>query len=132
MNSEYLKNMSKDELNAYAKYFGAEFGKTVSKLDHDNKVAEIQRKRERIVTLRVLGIDFEIPVKRRMDDEHFGNLFDKQDRSMEDVLAAMKFLLGDEQFAKLVEACTDEDGTGDTTAMAYAVNTILASDKLKN
>lgn len=132
MNSNALANMTKDELNAYAATLGDAFGKTVSKLAKDEKVEQIQRKRERVAVVRVLGLDLSIPVKKRMDDENYGNLLDKPNRTAEDVINAYKFLLGEEQFEELWNACTDDDGTFDTGAFAYAHSVIATNEELKN
>ena len=41
-------------------------------------------------------------------------------------------MLGDEQTAILVDACTDEDGTVDAVALGVAFVRLVTSEELKN
>lgn len=132
MNPEYLNKMSDKELNDLASSFGAAFGKTVKKLDTEAKIEELKKYRERTATIRVLGVDLSISVKKRNDVDNFAYLLDKPDRTQEDIENAYKFLLGEVQYAELVLACTDEDGSIDYQALVYAFNAITANDDLKN
>lgn len=132
MNPEYLKKMSAEELDAYAATFGAAFGKTMKKLNEEQKREQLAARRERTVDMTVLGVPLTISVKRRADTENFADPIDSKDRTMADITGAFEYLLGAEQYAELTKAATDEDGSLDETALTYAFNAILANNELKN
>ena len=81
--------------------------------------------------LTVLGIAMSIPVKRA-HDRRFIDAMNKEDRTTEELDGAFCFLLGDEQYASLMEAVTEDDGTQDDDALGYAYNKLLYSAELKN
>lgn len=124
MNKEYLVRMSDAELENYAKAIGIKIPK-----DIESKADFIEKRRERTAKIEVLGITFEIPIKR-IKDKRVTDLIS----NMNDVNAekALCLVLGEEQYAKLEEACIEEDGTYDVQAMGYAFTTIFTSPKLKN
>lgn len=128
MNPEYLNRMSEAELEEYAKALGfttkAAKGKAA-------KVDLVTHRREKVATVRALGVDFEIPIKRA-HDKRVADLLAKPDRTDAETEEAMCLLLGEEQLAELAQACTEEDGTVDVTAMGVAYVRILTSDALKN
>ena len=91
----------------------------------------IEQKRGRCAELTVLGIAMSIPVKRA-HDRRFIDAMNKEDRTTEELDGAFRFLLGDEQYASLMEAVTEDDGTQDDDALGYAYNKLLSSAELKN
>lgn len=128
MNSEAMARMSAAELDAYARAMGftAAAGKTA-----EDKIRIIEAKRSREVTVTVLGTVLSIPVKRA-HDKRFSELMGKRPRTDGDVEEAFRILLGDEQFDELYRAATDEDGTLDEAAIAYAFSALLGNADLKN
>lgn len=128
MNPDRMRSMSASELDAYAEALGfsARAGRTA-----DAKIKIIEERRGRAAELSVLGVQLSVPVKRAHDGR-FSALLDKKDRTNDDVRDAFVFLLGEEQHAELVAAATDEDGTLDEAAIAYAYNALLDSRELKN
>lgn len=128
MNREYMERMSAKELDEYAKSCGIDVARIKSKQD---KLRIIAERRERVATVRALGIDFEIPVKR-VHDKRLSDLMNKQNMTDEDMTEAMVMLLGQEQLDELVSACTDEDGTVDVNAMGTAYVRIITAKELKN
>ena len=128
MNSEYLKRMDANELDEYAKALG--FSAKAAK-DRSEKLDMIERRREKVATVRALGIDFDIPIKRA-HDKRVSDLLSKPERTDEETEAAMRLLLGDEQLEELTRACTEEDGAIDVMAMGMAYVRILTSKELKN
>ncbi len=127
MNTEFLKRMSESELDEYASALGLS---AKGAPDAAAKIRLIEGRRERAVTVRALGIDFEIPVKRGHDQRVADALSVAKDD--ETMAAAMELLLGAEQFAILIEACTDADGTVDVEAMGLAFVKVATSPELKN
>lgn len=79
----------------------------------------------------VLGVDLRVPV-RAAHDLRFTQLVSKPDRTDDDIETAMTMLLGEEQMGALREAATEDDGTVDQDALAFAYARILSSDELKN
>ena len=128
MNPEYLNRMSEAELDEYAKALGFT---AKAAPDKSAKIDMITRRREKVVTVSALGIDFDIPVKRA-HDKRVADLLTKPTRSDEEAEKAMQLLLGEEQFTELANACIEDDGTVDVEAMGYAYVRILTSDELKN
>lgn len=127
MNHAYLERMSASEIMEYAQSIGIT---ALPKLPADAR-SYIEKRRARVATVSALGINFDIPVKRA-HDKRLSDLMGKPDMTDAGMEAAMRLLLGDDQFAQLVEACTDEDGTVDVNAMSVAYVRIITADKLKN
>lgn len=128
MNKDYLAMMDEGELEAYAKVLGFTTAAAQTAAD---KVKLIEQKRGRCAELTVLGIAMSIPVKRAHDGR-FIDAMNKEDRTTEELDGAFRFLLGDEQYASLMEAVTEDDGTRDDDALGYAYNKLLYSAELKN
>ncbi len=128
MNREYLERMSAKELDEYAETLGIISKVAKSKAD---KISLIERRREKVATIRALGVDFEVPIKRA-HDMRVSELLGKDGRTDAETEEAMRLLLGDEQLAELAKACTEEDGTVDVLAMGLAYVRILTSEELKN
>lgn len=128
MNPKYLKLMSEEELDRYANAIGIS---TAAAKTAAQKVALIEKERSRSVTVEALGVVLELPAKR-VRDQRFSDLMNKSDRTDDDLKEAFELLLGESQYAQLVEAATDEDGTVDAIALGFALNSILTSDALKN
>lgn len=127
MNPDYLARMSAKQLDNYGNELGLDMSKAKS---IDAKVELIESKRNAEVSISVIGLELKIP-KKRIADRRLGRLLSHQ-LTDDQAEAALVLLLGDEQFAELVKACTDEDGTVDTTAMGMVFVEVLGSDELKN
>lgn len=128
VNPKYLKLMSEEELDRYANAIGIS---TAAAKTAAQKVALIEKERSRSVTVEALGVVLELPAKR-VRDQRFSDLMNKDGRTDDDLKEAFALLLGESQYAQLVEAATDEDGTVDAIALGFALNSILTSDALKN
>lgn len=128
MNKDYLAMMDEGELEAYAKVLGFTTAAAQTAAD---KAKLIEQKRGHCAELTVLGIAMSIPVKRA-HDRRFVDAMNKEDRTTEELDGAFRFLLGDEQYASLMEAVTEDDGTQDDDALGYAYNKLLCSAELKN
>lgn len=128
VNPKYLKLMGEEELDRYANAIGIS---TAAAKTAAQKVALIEKERSRSVTVEALGVVLELPAKR-VRDQRFSDLMNKSDRTDDDLKEAFALLLGEPQYAQLVEAATDEDGTVDAIALGFALNSILTSDALKN
>jgi hypothetical protein len=128
VNPKYLKLMGEEELDRYANAIGIS---TAAAKTAAQKVALIEKERSRSVTVEALGVVLELPAKR-VRDQRFSDLMNKSDRTDDDLKEAFALLLGEGQYAQLVEAATDEDGTVDAIALGFALNSILTSDALKN
>lgn len=127
MNKEAMARMSAEELDEYGRLLGIEMkpARTVAQ-----KVALIAAKRERTATVTALGMQFEVPMKA-LTDKRVTDVLSSQSRTDEDVYRTLGVLLG-ERMDALMEACTDEDGTIDSGALALAFVKIVTSDELKN
>lgn len=128
VNPKYLKLMGEEELDRYANAIGIS---TAAAKTAAQKVTLIEKARERSVTVEALGVVLELPAKR-VRDQRFSDLMNKDGRTDDDLKEAFALLLGESQYAQLVEAATDEDGTVDAIALGFALNSILTSDALKN
>jgi hypothetical protein len=128
VNPKYLKLMGEEELDRYANAIGIS---TAAAKTAAQKVALIEKERSRSVTVEALGVVLELPAKR-VRDQRFSDLMNKSDRTDDDLKEAFALLLGESQYAQLVEAATDEDGTVDAIALGFALNSILTSEALKN
>lgn len=128
MRTEALNAMTDEELEQYARTLGFT---TKAAKSHDAKVRLIAKRRERGVDVSALGVDLRVPV-RAAHDLRFTQLISKPDRTDDDIETAMTMLLGDEQMGALREAATEDDGTVDQDALAFAYTRILSSDELKN
>ena len=127
LNKDSLTKMDEKELEAYASVLGF----TLVKNGGAESMREsIERRRERTATVRALGIDFKIPIKRA-HDKRVVRLINEA-KSDADLEEGMRMLLGDDQYAELAAACVEEDGTEDVDAMSYAVIAITGSEELKN
>lgn len=128
MNKEYMARMSASELDEYGKLIGVATspGKTATE-----KARIIDHGRERTASIRVLGIDLEIPIKRTRD-KRVSDLLYKDGRTDAETEEVMRLLLGDDQMGEVTRACTDEDGTVDIDALGLAFAKIITSDELKN
>lgn len=128
MRHEYLEQMSNAELDAY----GSELGVDVSGIsEHSAKVDEIEERRGRSATVRVMGMEVTVAMKRLHDKR----LMDKYGgKRMTNAMLEefMRDLLGEEQLAMVRDRCTDEDGTVDSDAYLTALALINQADELKN
>ncbi len=123
-----MQNMTAEELEGYAQAMGFTLKACSDKAD---KIALIQRRRERTVTVEALGLELSVSVKRYRSSK-FGDLINKPGRTGADLVEAFRGLLGDSQLDALMRACADEDGEVDEDALAYVFSTILRNEELKN
>ena len=123
-----MQNMTAEELEGYAQAMGFTLRACADKAD---KIALIQRRRERTVTIEALGLGLSVSVKRFRSSK-FSDLVNKPGRTGADLVEAFHGLLGDPQFDALMRACADEDGEVDEDALAYVFSTILRNEELKN
>lgn len=128
MRREVLMEMSKSELDEYAKVIGVD---VTGKKTVTQKVASIESARERVADIDVLGMSVAIPIKR-MHDKRVSDLVAKKLMSDDDATELMSLLLGDDQMDSLVARATDDDGTVDVDAMGLAIARILGAEELKN
>lgn len=128
MRRETLERMDEAEIDEYAKVLGIELAPCETLAE---KVNMIERRRERGAIVTVLGMDFDIPIKR-VHDKRVADLLGDPKATDEDTYTAMALILGDAQMRRLVEACTDEDGTVDTHALGLAFVKVITSEQLKN
>ena len=128
MKPEVLNKMSDAEINEYAASLGIELAPASNRED---KVLLIESRRERSVTVTLLGIPFKVPIKAAYD-QRVETLLTKRDRTDEDTFEAMRLMLGEAQTAALVDACTDIDGTIDASALGVALVRLITSVELKH
>ena len=128
MNKDFMARMSAAELDEYGEVAGIATSPAKSA---EEKARLIGSRRERAASIRVFGLDVEVPVKRARD-KRVCDLLAKPNRTDAETEEAMRLMLGDEQMTELERACTDEDGTVDIDAMALAVAKIITSQELKN
>ena len=125
MNPKYLEKMSVAELDDYAKAIG------IPKLvgSTEDRIKTISKRRSKKVIIRALGVDWEVPVKAMSDKRVTECVANLNDENGEKVL---RIILGEEQFEKLEEVCTEEDGTFDLNALGTVYTKIVTSRELKN
>lgn len=128
MKHDVLVAMTDRELEDYARCCGIDIAGAGGR---DEKVAAIERGRQRVASLRVLGLDLEIPV-RKLRDKNLNDLLKRRSITDEQADALMLQLLGEEQSAKLMERVTDEDGVVDVDAYSMVIARILTDGDLKN
>lgn len=127
MNKEAMQNMTVRELEDYANSLGFTLKAATDKAD---KIDLLERKRARAATVSVLGMELSIEVKRFRSSK-FADVINDRDRTAAKLCDAFAGLLGEEQYAKLIDACTEDDGEVDEDALAFAFATIIKSDELK-
>ncbi|MDD6565956.1 MAG: hypothetical protein PUF11_04105 [Parafannyhessea umbonata] len=129
MKPEYLRQMSREELDQYASIAGYDLGKARSV---DAKVSAIQEAREHVAAVKVLGgLEIEIPISR-MHDKRLSDLLAKQDKTDDDVERLFVGLVGEDQAKAVEERCTDDDGAIDVDAYSLAIAQVLHARAAKN
>lgn len=128
MRREVLEQSSETELEEYARSHGIELApcKTV-----EEKIDMILRRRERKTTLTIYGLDLDIPIKS-VYDKRVNDILSNPRTTDQEMYVAMEMMLGQAQLQKLIDICTDEDGTVDSHALGLAFGKIVKSDELKN
>lgn len=120
--------MSPEQLDDYARLLGFDVSGCVSK---DEKVEEIESRRERVATIDVAGLSLTVPMKRlhdkRIMDKYKGGV--KTNSRLEEFISD---LLGEEQMQAVRDLCTDEDGTVDAEGYLMVLSAVNQSDELKN
>ena len=128
MRHDVLMSMSKTELDSYAAVLGFDVS---GKKTIPQKVAQIEKRRERTAEVEVLGLTVSIPIKR-MHDKRVTDLMSKRPMTDQCATDLLVLLLGDDQMSQLINRATDDDGTVDVDAMGLAIARILGSEDLKN
>lgn len=128
MRKEFLMEMSGSELDGYAKVLGLDTTKAKAKA---RKIDIICSARERTAEIDVLGLTLSVPIKR-LHDKRITDKLNAEQLNDAQLESLMCDILGKEQLELLQSHCTDEDGTIDVDAMAYAFNVILTSSAVKN
>lgn len=123
-----MMEMSLEQLDQYGTACGIDVS---GKRTKAQKVALIEERRGRVADVDVLGMTLHVPV-RAMKDKRVTDLLDRGGLSEADADWLMGALLGEEQYASLIERCTDEDGVVDVSAVGIAFATIVRSEDLKN
>ncbi len=120
--------MSPEQLDDYARLLGFDVSGCASK---DEKVEEIESRRERVATIDVAGLSLTVPMKRlhdkRIMDKYKGGV--KTNSRLEEFISD---LLGEEQMQAVRDLCTDEDGTVDAEGYLMVLSAVNQSDELKN
>lgn len=128
MKLDALKRMDESEIDELGRMYSIELAPCNSL---EEKIEMIERRRSRGIIVRVLGIDFEIPIKRA-HDKRISDIVGNLNATGMDSMEAITLLLGEAQTKMLVEACTDDDGVVDIDALALAFVKLFNSEKLKN
>ncbi len=119
--------MAPDELDEYASIIGLNT-KGMDKVAE--KVSAITSKRETTCEMVLLGAVFSIPVRnvhdKRFQDAISGIMSDEKAET------AARLVLGDEQWERLIQHVTDDDGVIDIDALGLAVSKIINNPELKN
>ncbi len=129
MRHDVMMSMTLDELDRYGGFCGID----VTGIDsREGKVAEIEGRRGRVAELRALGTTLSVPSKRLHDKRVSDILNARRPLSNAEVAEVMTLILGEEQYAEVIDRCTDEDGTVDIEAIASVYFTLARSAELKN
>lgn len=128
MRHDVMMEMSLEQLDQYGRACGID---VTGKRTKAQKVALIEERRGRVAEIDALGMTLSVPV-RAMHDKRVTDLLDRGDLTEAEADQLMTMLLGDEQYGRLVERCTDEDGVVDVNAIGLAFATVVRSDELKN
>lgn len=128
MKHDLLLSSTSAQIDAYGRMIGVDVSGLKTK---KAKVARIESVRERVADIDVLGLTLHVPIKR-MHDKRITDRINDPNMDDEKLSALMRDLLGDDQLAEVVDACTDEDGTIDTDALGIAWLSIEYSPELKN
>lgn len=123
-----MMEMSLEQLDMYGKACGID---VTGRRTKAQKVALIEERRQRVADVDVLGMTLAVPV-RAMRDKRVTDLLDRGGLSEAEADLLMTMLLGEDQYAALVERCTDEDGVVDVAAVGLAFATVITSPELKN
>ena len=118
------------ELERYARACGVDVSGVSGR---EARVAAIEERRGRVGEVRLMGETFAVPA-RRLHDKRVADLMGGGYASLSDEAASavMGLLLGEEQYLRLVDLCTDEDGVVDAEAMACAFVALTSDEGLKN
>lgn len=129
MRHEVMMEMSLSELDLYAQACGIDVTGTPTK---EGKVALIEERQGRVAEIHMFGLTLAVPVKR-LHDKRVSDLFeDGRLHSDKDAATVMTLILGKEQYEKVIERCTDEDGIVDVEAIGRAFMTLVGDVELKN
>ena len=128
MRHEVLMEMSLEQLDQYGQACGID---VTGKRTKAQKVALIEERRQRMAEIDALGMTLAVPV-RAMHDKRVTDLLDRGGLSEAEADALMTMLLGEEQYERVVERCTDDDGVIDVNAVGLVFGTLITSKELKN
>ncbi len=129
MRQEVMMEMSLTELDLYAQACGIDATGASTK---ESKVALIEERQGRVAEVRMFGLTLAVPV-RRLHDKRVSDLFvDGHLQSDKDAATVMTLILGEEQYERVIERCTDDDGVIDVEAIGRAFMTLVGDAELKN
>lgn len=128
MRHDVMMEMSLEQLDQYGRVCGID---VTGRRTKAQKVALIEERRSRVADVDAIGMTLHIPV-RAMKDKRVTDLLDRGELSEAEADRLMTMLLGEEQYAAVVERCTDEDGVVDVNAVGLAFATVVGSPELKN
>lgn len=120
--------MSLTELDQYADRCGIDVNGMATK---EEKVAVIEERRGRVAEVEALGTMLVVPV-RKMHDKRVRDLFERGSLSDAEAEWMLAQVLGEEQYAKVIELCTDEDDVVDYEAVSHVFRVIINCEDLKN
>lgn len=128
MNAKYLDMMNADELEDYAQILGFTTKAAKSKAA---KVQLIETKRSESAEVEIFGTKFVIP-KKKFHDKIISDLLLNPNRTDNDIVEAIRMLLGDEQYETIYEAVRDDDGTVDVDGLVFVYMRLFSNEALKN
>lgn len=128
MKREFMEQSTESEIEELAKMQGIELAPCETLKE---KMSLIERKRERKAIITIFGEDFEVPMKR-LGDKRVEDIMNNPHQSGDDADKVFRLLLGDKQTKRLVDICTEDDGTVDAYAMGLAFIRLMYSEQLKN
>lgn len=120
-------SMTAAELDEYGAIIGENVSGMVSLAE---KISAIESRRERTHEISLLGAVFVIPARNIRDKRFQDAVTDFRVGPNAEIAAHLA--LGDEQWERLVDRATDEDGVVDVDALGMAVARILSNPELKN
>lgn len=128
MNPAALSRLTEAELADYARVMGVDISGEPSR---EGRERAIEARRGRSVTVRAMGLDLTVPVKRA-HDKRVVDLMPLVRTDDEAAMRAFTLLVGEPQAREAEAACTDEDGTVDVEALSLLIVKVLTCRELKN
>lgn len=128
MKHSVILKLTDEQLSEYAQTLGIDISGIESK---DEKVKEIESRRDRKAVINILGLRVTVPMKR-LHDKRILDKYAGAVQTNTELESFIRDLIGDKQVDAILKACTDDDGTVDADAYLMALRAINSSDELKN